>query len=209
MNDNRSQDLTEIVASIIKMMLSAIRARGLRGLIDLPNMIMAALYLRRLGREFAALMAAFKAGTLHPPAPEPAPAPALWIPPQDPQAANVQPPAAPRPAGRRDPAKNRRRQRIHVPTAVPAEAAGPDRPRAHAMPQPPMPAPCPEPLAVGPAAVSKKLSAQHAPLHALFVTISEQKSAMHHCVDQHDPSRPLSQPRVCRARPRCYTHPTP
>ena len=57
MNDNRLQHLSEAFNSIISMMLSALRARGLRSLIDLPAMIMAALYLRRLGREFAAIIA--------------------------------------------------------------------------------------------------------------------------------------------------------
>ena len=58
------------------MMLASLRVRGWRGLLDLPGTIVAAIYLRRFGRDFAALVAKFAAGTL-PPAPAPAlPAPA-------------------------------------------------------------------------------------------------------------------------------------
>src|SRR5579862_1300611 len=68
MNDRRAQHLGEAFDSIIKMMLRAIRAHGWRCLKDLPTMVVLAIYLRRLGREFAALMAAFEAGTLRAPA---------------------------------------------------------------------------------------------------------------------------------------------
>ena len=77
MTNGRTQDLTEAFAHIIKMMLASIRAQGLRGLIHLPMLIRFGLELRRVGREFAALMAAFKAGTLPPPPPAPPLAP--WI----------------------------------------------------------------------------------------------------------------------------------
>jgi len=57
MPEHRVQHLADAFNSIISMMLAALRARGLRGLLDLPNMIITAIYLRRLGREFAALVA--------------------------------------------------------------------------------------------------------------------------------------------------------
>jgi hypothetical protein len=107
MNDSRFQHLAGAFNSIIAMMLASIRARGLRGLIDLPKTILLGLYLRRLGKEFAALIASLDAGTLLPPAPCPAP-PA-------PQAACAQSaePVAAFPA----------RQRPAVPPAAPAKAA--------------------------------------------------------------------------------------
>jgi hypothetical protein len=77
-NDNRFQHLAGAFNSIIAMMLASIRARGLRGLIDLPKTILLGLYLRRLGKEFAALIASLDLGALPlpiPPAPQPAPAP--------------------------------------------------------------------------------------------------------------------------------------
>ena len=57
MNETRHQDLSEAFNSIISMMLASLRVRGLRGLLDLPNIIIASIYLRRIGREFAALLA--------------------------------------------------------------------------------------------------------------------------------------------------------
>ena len=57
MTENRFQHLTEAFNSIISMMLASLRVRGWRGLLDLPNIVMAAIYLRRLGREFAAIIA--------------------------------------------------------------------------------------------------------------------------------------------------------
>jgi hypothetical protein len=73
MNDSRFQHLAGAFNSIIKMMLAMIRARGLRGLIDLPKMILLALYLRRIGKEFAALIASLDAGALAPPTAAPWP----------------------------------------------------------------------------------------------------------------------------------------
>ena len=62
MNDKGIQHLSEAVDSIIKMLLWAIRVHGWRCLKDLPKMVLAAIYLRRLRREFAAVMAAIDAG---------------------------------------------------------------------------------------------------------------------------------------------------
>ena len=76
MKENRYQDLAEAFNSIISMMLATLRARGLRGLFELPKTILLAIYLRRLGREFTALLAAFNAGTLPLPATKPVPVPA-------------------------------------------------------------------------------------------------------------------------------------
>jgi hypothetical protein len=69
MNNSRTQDLTEIFASIIKLMLASIRAQGLRSLMHLPMLCRLAIELRRFGKEFAAVMAAYEAGTLSAPAP--------------------------------------------------------------------------------------------------------------------------------------------
>jgi hypothetical protein len=108
MNDARLQHLAGAFNSIIAMMLATIRARGLRGLIDLPKMILVGLYLRRLGKEFAALIASLDLGALPPPTPAP----------PDRQAA----PAQPAPAARARP-------RLVVLPDVPAQAAGADRAR--------------------------------------------------------------------------------
>ena len=115
MNDRRLQHLSEAFNSIISMMLAAIRARGLRSLIDLPKIIVAAFYLRRIGKEFAALIASLDLGTLLP----------LAAAPPDRQAAPAQPdgaaPARPLPA---------------VSPAVPARAPGANRVRQAAAAQP-------------------------------------------------------------------------
>src|SRR5271166_6288932 len=123
MNNGRTQDLTEAFASIIKMMLVAIRAQGLRSLIHLPMLCLVALELRRFGKEFAALVAAFKAGTLSPPAPAP------WTDPPDEQAGCAPSPGAPPLAARPDPAARDRQQPAEC-RSLPAADAGPDRPRA-------------------------------------------------------------------------------
>src|SRR5258708_21687550 len=81
MNDKRFQHLADAFNSIISMMLAEIRARGLRSLINLPQMIIAAIYLRRLGKQFAALIASIDLSAL------PLPPPAL----PDRQAALAQP----------------------------------------------------------------------------------------------------------------------
>jgi hypothetical protein len=129
MNETRTPPLAVFVASIIEMMLASIRARGLRGLKDLPMVWLVARRLRRFGREFAALMAAFKAGTLPPPAP--------WTAPPDQEAASAQSPEPPRPVVRPDPG-NRDRQQPAPRAAAPAEAAAADRPDA-ASPAPALP----------------------------------------------------------------------
>jgi hypothetical protein len=85
--DTPTRTLTEAFASIIAMMLRMIRAHGVRGLIHLPMLLLFALQLCRIGKEFAALVAAFEAGTL----PLPPRAPALWTTPSSGQAARAQP----------------------------------------------------------------------------------------------------------------------
>jgi hypothetical protein len=88
MNDTRPtqpQDLREAFASLISMMLGLLRAHGLRGLIHLPAMWLAAREIRRIGAEVIALYDAWQAGTL----PSQAPAPCT-----DRQAAPAQPAAA-------------------------------------------------------------------------------------------------------------------
>jgi len=127
-NNGRAQDLTEAFANIIKMMLMTIRAQGWRSLIHLPKLCLVAIQLRRYGKKFAALMAAYEAGTLS------LPAPALCTEPPDQQAnqqANQQDgcagsPAAPRLAARPDPAA-RDRQRPAERPSLPAADGGPDR----------------------------------------------------------------------------------
>src|SRR5580698_1103714 len=83
MKEPRKQHLSEAVAglisTIVKMMLGLLRARGLRGLLELPSLFRFVRDLRRLSEEFVTLFAAFKAGNRTPvaPAPETAPEPAL------------------------------------------------------------------------------------------------------------------------------------
>src|SRR5271169_4099320 len=98
MSDGHEQDLSGKLASIIKMLLESIRACGWRGLLDLPMLVLLGLEMWRAHKAFAALVAAFRAGTLapYPPAPEP-------------QAAGAASPAAPRPAARIEPAARERR----------------------------------------------------------------------------------------------------
>src|ERR1700722_9886511 len=69
MNDihtTHPQDLRARIAGIISMMLVILRAHGWRGLIHLPTLWLVSREIRRIGEQFAALMAAFKAGTLPP-----------------------------------------------------------------------------------------------------------------------------------------------
>jgi hypothetical protein len=127
MNNGRTQDLTEAVASIINMMRASIRAQGWRSLRYLPMLCLVAIKLRRVGRQFDTLMAAFKAAILNPPAPPAAPEP--WTDPPDQQAGCAYSPEAPRPAARPAPAA-RDRQQPAEPPSLPAADAGPDRPHA-------------------------------------------------------------------------------
>src|ERR1700677_3612558 len=92
---NRTQDLREAFASIIPMILGLLRAQGSRGLLHLPTLWLLSRELRRMGEQFNALLAAFRAGPLPPAAP-------CVAPPLE-QAAPAQPrhPAA-RPANPRD-----------------------------------------------------------------------------------------------------------
>jgi hypothetical protein len=119
MNEKRIQHLTEAFASIISMMLGMIRAQGWRSLLNLPELWLTARYLRRLGQEFAALMADFKSGLLVLPPLAPAP---CAVPPEQ-ETAYAPSPETPRPA-------SRDRQRPAVRRSPPAAYAEPDRPRA-------------------------------------------------------------------------------
>jgi hypothetical protein len=93
MTDTPRKPLSEAFAGLIAMLIAMIpgliRARGLRGLLELPAQIRFALQLRRMCKEFTALLSAFAAGTL-PPIP-PAPAPESWT---APPVASAPPPAA-------------------------------------------------------------------------------------------------------------------
>jgi hypothetical protein len=124
------------------MMLASIRARGLRGLIDLPKLILLGLYLRRIGKEFAALIASLDAGTLLSPAP--------WTAPPDRQAAPAQP-AGPYSA-------DRARQLPPGHPAVPAIAAA-DRAR---------PAPAARPVPAAPKTPLRRTRAPQALRHQAF-----------------------------------------
>src|SRR5580704_12796909 len=97
MENNRKQHLSEAVAGLISkivgMMLGLLRARGLRGLLELPALFRFVFELRRLSEEFVTLFAAFKAGARPPIAPEPAPEPA---PPSAPRRRVAHPRARPR-----------------------------------------------------------------------------------------------------------------
>jgi hypothetical protein len=152
MNDiSRKPTLSEAVAGMVSMIIGILpgllRARGLRGLLELPAYFRLALELRRMAEGFAALFEAFQAGTLPrvppaPPAPEPAP--------QEWDAAPARAPGAPRVAARPDRENRARRQ------AAPAADPEPDRPRAEPAPPrrvraravPRAPIPLPDPFAV-------------------------------------------------------------
>src|SRR5580704_10953255 len=94
MKEPRKQHLSEAVAglisTIVKMMLGLLRARGLRGLLELPTLFRFVRDLRRLAEEFSTLFAAFKAGTRPVPPPAAEPAPREW------QPTPARPAAAPR-----------------------------------------------------------------------------------------------------------------
>jgi hypothetical protein len=119
----RPQDLIEAVTSIIPMMLGLLRARGLRGLLELPKFWLFARELRRMAEEFTALLTAFRNGTL-----PPAPAPASWTDAPDLPYDCEPSPAAPRPAARHVPAP-RARQCPAIDPSPPTADPGPDRPR--------------------------------------------------------------------------------
>src|SRR5579863_9448823 len=108
MNPVRRPDLNEAFACIATMMLASIRARGWRGLKDLPAIWRFVMEFRRGGQALADLMADFLAGKLPPPAPVPEPVP--WPDAPEWQATCAQPPAPPRPAARPEPAARARRQ---------------------------------------------------------------------------------------------------
>jgi hypothetical protein len=125
MSENSIQRLTEAFASIISMMLGMIRAQGWRSLLNLPELWLTARYLRRLGQEFATLMANFKSGLLV--LPPLAPAPSTDLPEQE--VAYAASPETPRLAARPDPAA-RDRQRPAVRRSPPAAYAEPEHPCA-------------------------------------------------------------------------------
>ena len=117
MDEKRIQHLTEAFASIISMMLGMLRAHGWRSLLHLPEIWLTARYLRRLGEQFAALLADLKSGRLVLPTPVP-----LTAPPNQ-EVAYAASPEAPRPAARARP-------RPAVRRSPPAAYAEPDRPCA-------------------------------------------------------------------------------
>src|SRR5580704_14178602 len=127
MFNRRPQHLSEAVAGLIStivgMMLGLLRARGLRGLLELPTLFRFVRDLRRLAEEFSTLFAAFKAGTRTPVAPAPEPAPQEW------QPAPARATRTPRVAARPDP-EDRARHRQAAPAADPE----PDRARAEPAP---------------------------------------------------------------------------
>jgi hypothetical protein len=125
MNENSIQRLTEAFASIISMMLGMIRAQGWRSLLNLPELWLTARYLRRLGQEFATLMADFKSGLLVLPPLAPVPCAA----PPEQEVAYAPSPETPCLAARPDPAV-RDRQRPAVRRSPPAAAAEPEHPCA-------------------------------------------------------------------------------
>jgi hypothetical protein len=127
------------------MMLASIRARGLRGLIDLPKTILLGLYLRRLGKEFAALIASLDLGALPPLAPTP----------PDRQAGFVYPAGA-QPAG---PGPASRAQILAASPALPAKAAGPRRaPQAAAA----------RPVSAAPATPARRIRTRQTTRHQAF-----------------------------------------
>jgi hypothetical protein len=193
MNNGRRQDPVEAFASIISMMLRTIRARGWRSLKELPAILLEVMYWRRMGEAFAALVADFRAGTLAAPAPAPEPEPepepvpvpvpalAPWTAPPEREALSAQPPAPLRPAPRPNPtACDRRRRAVHP--AVPAVAAGTDRPCAErapamrvcarAVPRVRALIPLPERLAGVAAVISKKIAWPSVDCRVQFVTIT-------------------------------------
>ena len=98
---SRIQDLKEAFASIISMMLGLLRAHGVRGLIHLPALWLAAAQIRRIGEAFSGLFDAWKAGTL-------APVRAPQTAPQQRQAGPAQPPAPLRASARPAALRHRR-----------------------------------------------------------------------------------------------------
>jgi hypothetical protein len=168
MNDIRTQPLSERFASIITVMLGMIRAQGLRSLLHLPALWLAAREIRRFGEAFGALIAAFEAGTL-PPAPPARPL-APMAAPQDQQATCAQPaPARPR---TRSPGAARAVPAPRRPCSEPARARVRTRPRA--VPRPALSMPLPAPLAVVRAAGPQKNPVGAAlPSHVRFITISK------------------------------------
>ena len=152
----RTQDLREAFSSIITMILGLLRARGLRGLLQLPTLWLVSREMRRLAAEFCALLDAFRAGTLPPVAPP--------IAPPDRQ---VAPPATPRVRARRSGSQHRRPRQ-------PAPA-GSTRVRVPYHDHP-TPNPLPAPLALVRARARQKKSVLAAlPSHVDFVAISKRK----------------------------------
>ncbi len=74
-NHPLSEAVTGLISKIISMSLGLLRARGWRGLLELPMHFRLALELRRMAKEFVALFEAFQAGTLPPVAPAADPQP--------------------------------------------------------------------------------------------------------------------------------------
>ena len=132
--NKRPQDLVEAVAGMVSMiigtMLGLLRARGLRGLLELPAHFRLALELRRMAKDFVALFEAFRNRTLPPLPAAPAPAPQEW------QPAPVRPPAMPRRANRARAPARVARPRPALPTIARIPRRFPRVPVAIASPRP-------------------------------------------------------------------------
>ena len=167
-NPTLSEAVAGMVSMIIEMMLGLLRARGLRGLLELPAHFRLALELRRMAKDFVALFDAFKAGNLPPVAAEPEAAPEPEPALQEWQPAPARPAATPR-------APTRARTRTRA--ARPRRA----RPRIAYIPRPCFGTPAP---IAPPRALPKPAVAVHAtgppknpvfsirPSLAYFITIS-------------------------------------
>jgi hypothetical protein len=133
MKEPRKQHLSEAVAGVIskivEMMLGLLRARGLRGLLELPTLFLFVRDLRRLAKEFATLFEAFKAGTRTQVAPEPEPEPQEW------QPAPARPAAMPRRANRARAPARVARPRPALPTIARIPRRFPRVPVANASPR--------------------------------------------------------------------------
>ena len=145
MTEHRFQHLSEAFNSIISMMLASLRARGLRGLLDLPQTIMVAIYLRRIGREFAALLASIDLSGIDLSA---LPPPVAAAPVQPPPAQPVSTPGAlPRPLAHRPRARSGAR-RAHRPAFTQPISVQPTRQPAFTRRRAPDPRAHPGPTAI-------------------------------------------------------------
>ena len=134
MTDTHSQSLSETYARITKVMLVSWRAHGLRSLAELAMHLLIAFQIYAILRELAALLDAFKAGTLPALAPAPIRAPA-------PQVARPRPAATPRKASVSARAPGRAAIPRPAPPAIARIARPPCRVLAFSAPPRPLPPP--------------------------------------------------------------------